>query len=100
MRNITASVQVHPMPAVSYTIQSIHITDVGTSSHGVPLNQFMEIVARTFLESVIEGAPKEAATALASAFGVNVSKSMDYATAEFDKAKDGLGSDLSNFSSW
>jgi len=101
MRNVTASFEVHPMPAVSYTIHSIHITDVGTSSNGVPLYQFMEIVARTFLESAIMGAPKEAATKLASAVGVNISKPMDYAKAEVDKVGDGLGAlDLSNFSSW
>merc|ERR1712039_570874 len=73
MSNITASLAVHPMPAVSYTINSIHITNVGTSSNGVPLYQFMEIVARTLLESVIEGAPEEAAAKLAGAFGVNIS---------------------------
>merc|ERR1712203_1034453 len=83
------------------TISSIHITNVGTSSQGVPLYQFMEIVARTLLESVMEGAPKEAAATLARAFGVNVSKPMDYAKAEVNKVEDGLGPlSLSNFSTW
>lgn len=101
MRNVSASLEVHPMPAVSFTVNSVVVTNIGTATGGVPLYQFMEIVARTLLESVIEGAPKEAATKLAGAMGVNVSKTLDYGKAKVDKVADGLGGvDLGNFTSW
>uniref|UniRef100_A0A6U6HJA7 Uncharacterized protein n=1 Tax=Zooxanthella nutricula TaxID=1333877 RepID=A0A6U6HJA7_9DINO len=101
LADTTVTWQLHPLGPSSFEIRDIIIRDVGTKEGGVTVKHFMEIVARTVLESVVKAAPGKAASKFAGAFGVNLTEPMDYAEAEYDKVGDGqAGQDLDDFDGW
>jgi len=98
LQNISASVIIEPLAPVSYTLSTILITDVGKKEGGVYLYEFIEILVRALLMSVLKSAPDNVQANMAKAFGTDLWKTMDFAMVRFDSGR-GL-EEVGEFAGW
>jgi len=98
LSNITASVTLQPLAPISYTLQRILIEDVGKKHDGVYLYEFIEILVRAILMSVIKAAPSNIKSNLAKGFGVDLWRELDFDSMDLDMGH-GLEK-MGEFSGW
>jgi len=98
LSNISASVTIEPLAPISYTLDRILIEDVGKKHDGVYLYEFIEILVRAILMSVIKASPSNIQSNLAKGFGEDLWRELDFATVNFDMGN-GLEK-LGEFSGW
>mmetsp|Transcript_58605 Transcript_58605/g.115227 ORF Transcript_58605/g.115227 Transcript_58605/m.115227 type:complete len:433 (-) Transcript_58605:121-1419(-) len=84
LHNISVMVTLEPMAPIQYTLPRVELKDVGKEGNGVYLYEFMEVLVRALLMAVIKAAPANIQANLASAFGKNLWKELDYVGLQFD----------------
>jgi len=98
LSNITAAVTLQPLAPIAYTLQRVLVKDVGKKSDGVYLYEFIEILVRALLMSVIKAAPANIQSNLAKGFGVDLWRELDFDGMDLDM---GHGFEkMGEFSGW